>query len=88
MANGICPHEKLIYKLETDMYYGNEKPGITTRMQGGEDRMDRIEKTQADINTKFWAIILLLATAIITTSTAIVTHAISSSSVTTHSSMF
>jgi hypothetical protein len=56
-------------------------------MAEAEGRMDRIEEAQAAINAKFWAIILLLAGAIVTTTTAIVTHAISSGQP-IHSSMF
>jgi hypothetical protein len=32
-------------KLWNDVYYGNGKPGIVTRVQSVEDAVDRIEQT-------------------------------------------
>lgn len=54
--------EHLVLQHDKDLYRGNGKPGLTTRMQQAEDCMEvqgeRIDK----IDRKFWAIILLLLT--------------------------
>jgi len=56
-------------RVEKDLYYGNGKPGITTRIQQNEDcleqhgeRMDAHDRRIDGVDTKFWAIILLLIT--------------------------
>ena len=48
--------------LKRDMWFGNGKPGITTRVSSGEDRMTALEKNVSQIKTMFWAIVLLLLT--------------------------
>lgn len=54
--------DELVFQHDKDLYRGNGKPGLTTRMQQAEDCMEaqglRIDK----IDKKFWAIILLLLT--------------------------
>jgi hypothetical protein len=62
-------HEHRIGRLEKDMWHGNGKPGLTTRMQQAEDALSatkiNIEDTNKRISStdrKFWAIILLLLT--------------------------
>lgn len=37
-----------IRKIEKDLYFGNGKPGITTRLELLEDAVDRIEQTLKD----------------------------------------
>ncbi len=59
----------LVERHDKDLYRGNGKPGLTTRMQQAEDRMDSHEDCMdtfderiTGIDKKFWAIILLLLT--------------------------
>jgi len=54
-------------RVYNDVYFGNGKPGLTTRMQSAEERQDamdlRCDKADKDLaNTRkmFWAIIVLL----------------------------
>ena len=48
-------------KLWNDMYYGNGKPGITTRTQQLEDAVDRIEETLAKFERAvYWLVGLVL----------------------------
>lgn len=44
MSNG-CPHTEVINKLTKDMYYGNGKPGMTTRMEVMEGVVSDIRKS-------------------------------------------
>lgn len=61
MSPDCCPHEKIIAKVEQDMYYGNGKPALTARMSESEGRMDRIESKQLSYDRKFnWALALLI----------------------------
>ena len=43
MPNGSCPHTATINQLEKDMYHGNGKPGMTTRMAQVETITERID---------------------------------------------
>jgi len=53
---GTCPHTHTIVRLEKDMYHGNGKPGMTTRMEV-------MEGIVADIkNSLRWIVRLLVAT--------------------------
>lgn len=52
--NGACPHEVTIKRIEKDMYYGNGKPGMTTRMATMEDCTERID------NSLRWIVRLLV----------------------------
>lgn len=55
--------ERRLSKMETDLYYGNGKPGITTRLATLEDHMNDSKDRLKSIDNKFWAMIsLLLAT--------------------------
>jgi hypothetical protein len=74
--------------LKRDMWFGNGKKSVTVRIELMEECMERLEEKLAGINAKFWAIILLLAGAIITTTTAIINHAITAAPIANHSSMF
>lgn len=40
-----CPHERTILRIEQDMYYGNGKPGMTTRMESMETCVGRIDSS-------------------------------------------
>lgn len=60
--NGGESISSMVMRHEKDLYRGNGKPGICTRMETGEDRMDGIESRQDKIDTKFNAIIILLIT--------------------------
>ena len=51
---------QLVRRHDQDLYRGNGKPGVTTRLQQGEDRMTALEKRMESIDFKFWAIITLL----------------------------
>jgi hypothetical protein len=56
-----CPHEKIIAKLEQDMYYGNGKPALTARVGTVEARMDRMDLKMDSYDKKFnWALALLI----------------------------
>lgn len=61
MPNGY-EHESRIERLEKNMFHGNGKPGITTRMQQAEDALETHTKSISDIKKMFWGIILLLLT--------------------------
>lgn len=61
--------DALVFQHDKDLYRGNGKPGLTTRMQQAEDKMENIDTCIEDqslridkIDKKFWAIILLLLT--------------------------
>lgn len=48
--------------LSKDVWHGNGKPGLCTRMEVEEGRMDNVEKRVGNIGKMFWAVILLLLT--------------------------
>lgn len=59
----------LVRRHDKDLYRGNGKPGLTTRMARQEDamevaidRLDKSDKRQDRTQSMFWAIILLLLT--------------------------
>lgn len=64
MPNGFTEQDREDFNhLKRDMWYGNGKKGVTTRLDLGEDRMDRLEKAQGKQNTKQnWALTLLITT--------------------------
>lgn len=41
-VNGTCPHDAIVLRLEKDMYFGNGKPGMTTRMAAVETITEQI----------------------------------------------
>lgn len=60
---------KMLLRINKDMYYGNGKPGITTRVQQAEDKLVALDECDElmtkrinGVENKFWAIILLLIT--------------------------
>ena len=58
MSNGAgtCPHTEKIARIEKDMYFGNGKPGLTTRMETVEKTSERIADSLK------WIVRLLVAT--------------------------
>jgi len=64
----------MIHQHEKDLYRGNGKPGITTRLKTLEDSMERIEDLQAATDRKFWAVIVLLITILGSIITQMVRH--------------
>lgn len=73
MPNGFSNDEhKQLEKVFKDVYFGNGKPGLTTRMETAEncleahgERMDASDKRQDAVDKKFWWIIVLLVTTIV-----------------------
>lgn len=64
------------------MWFGNGKPGVTTRVEILEKgtvvmatEMTEMKSTLKGINTRFWTIVALLIGAIVSTATDIVIHA-------------
>lgn len=71
----------MVRRHDRDLYRGNGKPGITTRLTQSEDAMDaamdrieRSEKRQEQIAKMFWAIILMFFTILGGIVTEMVTH--------------
>lgn len=71
--NGTTERERLD-RVYNDVYFGNGKPGLTTRMQLSEERhdamdarCDKSDKSLADTRKMFWAIIVLLLSILGTT---------------------
>lgn len=60
--NGGETIPSMVLRHEKDLYRGNGKPGLCTRIQTEEDRMDATEKRIDGIDKKFGAIIVLLLT--------------------------
>jgi hypothetical protein len=58
----VCPHQGLIHKIEKDMYHGNGKPGITTRLEVLEGDVLALTVDMTAVKRMFWAVILLLIT--------------------------
>lgn len=56
------PNDVLLHRIERDMYYGNGKPGICTRMEVAEGDIADVTKRLDNIDKKFWALILLALT--------------------------
>lgn len=56
-----------LQRVYNDMYFGNGKPGITTRMAGAETKIGEHEKTISDIKKMFWAIVVLILSVLGTT---------------------
>lgn len=82
MQNGERTEDR-ISALEKDMWRGNGKPGITTRLATLEDDVERLERKQRLIANQGWAILLLLLTLM---GTVIATR--HTDTITQHSSMF
>jgi hypothetical protein len=58
--NGVRELREQVQQHDKDLYRGNGQPGLTTRMAQAEGRITNVEKVQASIDAKFWAIILML----------------------------
>ncbi len=56
VANGTCPHKDIVLRLEKDMYFGNGKPGMTTRMAAQETITEQIASSLK------WIVRLLVGT--------------------------
>lgn len=52
-------------KLWNDMYYGNGKPGVVTRLQSLEEAVDRIEATLEKFNKTQDRVVWLIVSAVI-----------------------
>jgi hypothetical protein len=68
-AEGTESIASVVRRHDKDLYRGNGKPGLTTRMARQEDamdaaceRLDKSDKRQDRTQSMFWAIILLLLT--------------------------
>jgi len=60
--NGAESIPTMVFRHEKDLYRGNGKPGLTTRMQQAEDCLDIHTEQIRDTKRMFWAIIVLLLT--------------------------
>jgi hypothetical protein len=64
-----------ISKLWNDIYYGNGKPGMVTRVQSLENAVDRIEATLADFKKAvYWLLTLVLGAVILQIVNLVVKH--------------
>jgi hypothetical protein len=68
-AEGTESIAAIVRRHDKDLYRGNGKPGLTTRMAQQESamevatgRIDKADKRQDRTQSMFWAIILLLLT--------------------------
>jgi hypothetical protein len=61
-------------RLRQDMWFGNGKPGVTSRLNTLEGDVVNLKEAQADANKKFWAIIILLIASIVGAATDMITH--------------
>lgn len=52
----------VLERIEKDMYYGNGKPGLCTRMEVAEGEIKDVAEKIASLDKKFWALILLALT--------------------------
>lgn len=69
-------------RVYNDVYFGNGKPGLTTRMQSAEERQDAMDarcdksdKKLGRIELMFWTIIVLLITVLVQNQFSRPTHA-------------
>lgn len=53
---------EIVRRMEKDLYYGNGKPGICTRMEVAEGHIEGVTERLDNIDKKFWALILLALT--------------------------
>jgi hypothetical protein len=70
MSNGHtidATERQRLDRVYNDVYFGNGKPGLVTRMQLSEERQDAVDarcdkadKSVADTRKMLWAIIILL----------------------------
>lgn len=61
MHNGTAgSRDEMVDRVYKDMYFGNGKPGMTTRMASAEDKLSAITKM-------FWVLVTLMLTLIGTT---------------------
>ena len=75
MPNGFTEQDRDDFEhLKRDMWWGNGKKGVTTRLEMAEDRMDRLEEESRIRNRQFWAILILLVAAIISSSLDMAKH--------------
>jgi hypothetical protein len=61
-GHATCPHQAVIHKIEKDMYHGNGKPGVTTRLEVLEGDVLALTMDMTAVKRMFWAVILLLLT--------------------------
>lgn len=63
---------KRIERIEKDMWYGNGKPGLTTRMESVESRMTTIEKYITERESRLQNRLNLMIGAIFTLAGAVI----------------
>lgn len=65
--SAIGQEAEKLERVYNDMYFGNGKPGITTRMAGAETKLEQHDRSITDIKRMFWTIVLLILSVLGTT---------------------
>lgn len=75
LARKIRENEERFQRIEKDLWYGNGKRGLTTRMQQVEDKIENMSKSAEQAEKNSFQIKLLLIGAIVTAiAAAIISH--------------
>ena len=75
MTEGLSDYQKKVNQHDKDLYWGNGKPGLTTRIFVLEEKMDTMQKAFEKMSRNSTTLVFLLISAILAAIGDVFVHA-------------